>query len=97
MTLTDWQALKTSTSLTESHHQAHVVDTADVPGTGRFKAYSNGHVNVVFSDRTILNIRNSTDNKENALENCWCQLILPNGTVQHFRLADSKQCGKYEQ
>ena len=72
------------------------MDTADVPGTGRFKAYSNGHVNVVFSDRTILDIRHSTVNKENTLENCWCQLILPNGAVQHLRLADAKQYGAYE-
>ena len=73
------------------------MDTADVPGTGTFKAYSNGNVNVVFSDRTILDLRNSTDHKENALENCWCQLILPNGSVQHFRLTDAKQSGRYEQ
>ena len=65
---------------------------------GRFKAYSNGHISVVFSDRTILDIRNSTGHdKEISLENnCWCQLILPSGTVVQFRLTDAEQCGTYE-
>ncbi|KAJ7376986.1 hypothetical protein OS493_031258 [Desmophyllum pertusum] len=90
------QASKPTTPLPKPPYQAHVVDTADVPGTGRFKAYSNGHINVVFSNRTILDIRNLTDDKENAPQNCWCQLVLPNGIVQHFRLTDVEQCRTYE-
>jgi len=91
------QAMKTTTPLDAWFHEAHIIDTADVPGMGRFKAYSNGHINAVFSDRTILDIRNSTDHdKEISLENCWCQLILPNGRVVQFRLTDAELCGTYE-
>lgn len=91
------QALKTTTPLDAWFHEAHIIDTADVPGMGRFKVYSNGHISVVFSDRTILDIRKSTDHdKEMSLENCWCQLILPNGRVVQFRLTDAEQCGTYE-
>lgn len=86
------QALKTTTPLDAWFHEAHIIDTADVPGMARFKAYSNGHISVVFSDRTILDIRKSTDPEEN----CWCQLILPNGRVVQFRLTDAEQCGTYE-
>lgn len=75
---------------------AQIVDAADVPGTGRFKAYSNGHINVVFSDRTILDIRNPSDHEQNDPQNCWCQLVLPNGNVQQFKLNDAKQCGFYK-
>ena len=66
-------------------------------GTGRFKAYSNGNINIVFSDRTILDLRNVTDNKENVHENSsLCQLILFNGDVQQFSLADEEQCALYQ-
>ena len=89
--------MKTTTPLDAWFHEAHITDTADVPGMGRFKAYSNGHISAVFIDRTILDIRNSTDHdKEISLENCWCQLILPNGRVVQFRLTDAEQCGTYE-
>ena len=69
-----------------------------MPGTGQFKAYSNGNINVVFSDRTILDLRNvtNTDNKENEHQNSLCQLILPNGTVQQFSLADAEQCAVHQ-
>ena len=72
------------------------MDAADVPGTGRFKAYSNGHISVVFSDRTILDVRNSSDHKQNDLQNRWCQLVLSNGNVQQFKLNDVEQCGFYK-
>jgi len=72
------------------------VETADVPGTGRFKAYSNGHINVVFSDRTILDLRNATNNKENEHQNSSCQLILPDGEVHSFSLGDVEQCAVYQ-
>lgn len=88
--------MKSTTTLDEPSHEAHIIDTADVPGMGRFKAYSNGHISVVFSDRTILDIRNSTDHKEKSPENRWCQLILPNGVVVQFRLTDAEQCGTYK-
>lgn len=83
-----------STILPKTFYPADVVETAYVPGTGQFKAYSNGNINVVFSDRTILDLRNvtNTDNKENEHQNSLCQLILPNGTVQQFSLADAEQC-----
>ena len=56
-----------------------LIETADVPGTGRFRAYSNGHVNVVFADRTILDMRNYFDSKgDNTVR---YQFILPNGEV----------------
>jgi len=92
------QALKSTISLDERAYEVHIIDTADIPGLGRFKAYSNGHISAVFSDRTILDMGNSTahDYKEISLENRWCQLILPNGNVVQFRLADAEQCATYE-
>lgn len=91
-----WQASNSSATLSKPFYPALVVETAHVPGTGRFKAYSNGHISVVFSDRTILNLRQAADNKEHEAENSYCQLILANGTVQHFSLTDVEQCTMYQ-
>ena len=89
--------MKSATPLDERAYEAHIIDTAYIPGLGRFKAYSNGHISAVFSDRTILDMGNSTaHDKEISLENRWCQLILPNGNVVQFRLADDEQCDTYE-
>lgn len=82
--------------LSKSLHPAHVVETADVPGTGRFKAYSNGNINVVFSDRTILDLRNKTDNQTYEQQHSSCHLVLPNGAIHHFSLADVEQCAVYQ-
>ncbi|CAH3105473.1 unnamed protein product [Porites lobata] len=83
--------------LPKPFYPANVMETAVVAGTGRFKAYSNGNINIVFSDRTILDLRNVTDNKENEHENSsLCQLILSNGDVQQFSLADEEQCALYQ-
>ncbi|XP_027048679.1 uncharacterized protein C5orf34 homolog [Pocillopora damicornis] len=87
---------KSTTVLSKPSCPVHLVDAADVPGTGRFKAYSNGHISVVFNDRTILDVRNSSDHKKNDLQNRWCQLVLSNGNVQQFKLNDVEQCGFYK-
>ncbi|XP_066025187.1 uncharacterized protein C5orf34 homolog isoform X2 [Pocillopora verrucosa] len=87
---------KSTTVLSKPSCPVHLVDAADVPGTGRFKAYSNGHISVVFNDRTILDVRNSSDHKKNDLQNRWCQLVLSNGNVQQFKLNDGEQCGFYK-
>ena len=96
MTFNPWQTSKSTTVLSKPSCPVHLVDAADVPGTGRFKAYSNGHISVVFSDRTILDVRNSSDHKQNDLQNRWCQLVLSNGNVQQFKLNDVEQCGFYK-
>lgn len=96
MTFNPWQTSKSTTVLSKPSCPVHLVDAADVPGTGRFKAYSNGHISVVFSDRTILDVRNSSGHKQNDLQNRWCQLVLSNGNVQHFKLNDVEQCGFYK-
>lgn len=96
MTFNPWQTSKSTTVLSKPSCPVHVVDAADVPGTGRFKAYSNGHISVVFNDRTILDVRNSNDHKKNDLQNRWCQLVLSNGNVQQFKLNDGEQCGFYK-
>lgn len=92
-----WQESNLPIVLPKPFYPANVVETAVVAGTGRFKAYSNGNINIVFSDRTILDLRNVTDNKENVHENSsLCQLILFNGDVQQFSLADEEQCALYQ-
>lgn len=96
MTFNPWQTSKSTTVLSKPSCPVHLVDAADVPGTGRFKAYSNGHISVVFNDRTILDVRNSSDHKKNDLQNRWCQLVLSNGNVQQFKLNDVEQCGFYK-
>jgi len=85
-----WQ--KASVTLPKPTSPAELVETAHVPGTGRFKAFSNGNINVVFCDRTILDLQKATDDKENGYS---CQLMLPNGAMEYFQLTDQKQCAIY--
>ncbi|XP_067037507.1 uncharacterized protein C5orf34 homolog isoform X6 [Acropora muricata] len=85
-----WQ--KASVTLPKPTSPAELVETAHVPGTGRFKAFSNGNINVVFCDRTILDLQKATDDKENGYS---CQLVLPNGAMEYFQLTDQKQCAIY--
>ncbi|KAK2573333.1 Uncharacterized protein P5673_000979, partial [Acropora cervicornis] len=81
-----------SVTLPKPTSPAELVETAHVPGTGRFKAFSNGNINVVFCDRTILDLQKATDDKENGYS---CQLMLPNGAMEYFQLTDQKQCAIY--
>ncbi|XP_068686956.1 uncharacterized protein C5orf34 homolog isoform X2 [Montipora foliosa] len=85
-------------TLPKQFSPAKVVETVDVPGTGRFRALSNGNINVVFCDRTILDLRVVSNNKENKEDTicCSCQLILSNGVIQCFKLRDMEQCADYQ-
>ena len=67
-----------------------LVETAEVPNVGKFRAYSNGSIHVVFADRTILIMNRPSVNEQNkreirlsAPELCeeeeFYQLTLPNG------------------
>ena len=85
--------LQASVTLPKPTSPAELVETAYVAGTGRFKAFSNGNINVVFCDRTILDLQKATDNKENGYS---CQLVLPNRAVENFQLTDLKQCAIYD-
>lgn len=68
-------------------HQLH---TTHVPGLGRFMAYSSGHIRVVFTDRTSLDLLHpSTPSQEGMvtsgglmLERGVCRVMLPNGRYQ---------------
>lgn len=62
-----------------------ISETATIPNVGRFVAYSNGHLHVVFSDRTMLNVRypkieQHSLTQKGVLERALVfNVILPNG------------------
>ncbi|KAK3744765.1 hypothetical protein QZH41_013321 [Actinostola sp. cb2023] len=72
------ECLNSQESVQTQSNPVQISETANVPNVGRFVAYSNGHLHIAFSDRTLLNVRHDP---MVCREDLWFNFTLPNGQV----------------